>query len=68
MTLHGSMGHVAGCRHRARNVLQHGVGEWVDKVDFGMLDEGTKKRAEVMKENLVELGRQSGYVGFAHPD
>lgn len=25
MTLHGSMGHVAGSKHRARNVLQHGI-------------------------------------------
>ncbi|PTB68976.1 hypothetical protein BBK36DRAFT_1192626 [Trichoderma citrinoviride] len=27
-TLHGSVGHVGGSRLRARNVLQHGVGDW----------------------------------------
>ncbi|KAK0382741.1 hypothetical protein NLU13_9837 [Sarocladium strictum] len=27
-TLHGSVGHVNGSKHRARNVLQHGVGDW----------------------------------------
>jgi hypothetical protein len=68
MTLHGSMGHIKGSDHRARNVLQHGVGEWVDKVDFANLPENTKKRAEGMKERLVKMGRDSGEVGYAHPD
>ena len=27
----------------------NGVGEWVDKVDFGDLSEGTKERAESMR-------------------
>lgn len=42
MTLHGSVSCVAvatgagaGSTKRARNVLQHGVGEWVDGCDFG---------------------------------
>jgi hypothetical protein len=39
MTLHGSMGHVDGSRLRARNVLQHGVGEWVGEIDFSGLGE-----------------------------
>ncbi|KAJ1324808.1 EEF1A N-terminal glycine/lysine methyltransferase [Microdochium nivale] len=34
MSLHGSVGHVAGGKLRARNVLQHGVGEWIDQCDF----------------------------------
>merc|ERR1711881_340779 len=68
MTLHGSMGHVKGSALRARNVLQHGVGEWVDKVDFGALEEKTRARAEGMRERLVKMGRESGDVGFAHPD
>jgi nicotinamide N-methyltransferase len=68
MTLHGSMGHVKGSSLRARNVLQHGVGEWVDKVDFAELPEGTKKRAEGMRQRLVQMGRENGEVGFSHPD
>ncbi|KIW09556.1 uncharacterized protein PV09_00429 [Verruconis gallopava] len=68
MTLHGSVGHVKGSSHRARNVLQHGVGEWVDKVDFDGLSERTRQRAESMRARLVTLGRESGDVGYAHPD
>jgi hypothetical protein len=68
MTLHGSMGHVKGSALRARNVLQHGVGEWVDKVDFRDLGEETRTRAEGMRKRLVQMGRESGNVGFAHPD
>jgi len=68
MTLHGSVGLVKGSRLRARNVLQHGVGEWVDMVDFKELDGGTRQRAESMRERLVKLGRESGDVGFAHED
>ncbi|KAK4100481.1 hypothetical protein N658DRAFT_497224 [Parathielavia hyrcaniae] len=62
MTLHGSVGrHVRGSRERARNVLQHGVGEWVDRCDFSALGEGNKerKRAEGMRRRLVELGREN---------
>ncbi|KZF19121.1 hypothetical protein L228DRAFT_201358, partial [Xylona heveae TC161] len=33
-TLHGSVGVLAGGDTRARNVLQHGVGEWVDRISF----------------------------------
>ncbi|KAF2756188.1 phytanoyl-CoA dioxygenase family protein [Pseudovirgaria hyperparasitica] len=68
MTLHGSMGHVKGSRHRARNVLQHGCGEWVDECDFGGLEEGISKRAELMREKLVVLGREGGEVGFSQDD
>ena len=66
MTLHGSMGHVGGSKLRARNVLQHGIGEWVDKIDLSGLGEEEKKRAEGMRERLVKLGRESGGdVGFS---
>jgi hypothetical protein len=41
MTLHGSVGHVNGGVSRARNVLQHGVGEWVERgPDVGYSLEG----------------------------
>ncbi|EON66521.1 hypothetical protein W97_05766 [Coniosporium apollinis CBS 100218] len=64
MTLHGSIGHVGGSKARARNVLQHGIGEWVEQIDFGSLDEPTRKRAEGMRKRLVEMGTSSGNVGF----
>ncbi|KAK4110983.1 hypothetical protein N656DRAFT_189218 [Canariomyces notabilis] len=60
MTLHGSVGHVSGSRERARNVLQHGVGEWVDKCDFSGLGDGEEReRAERMRRRLVEMGREN---------
>ncbi|KAL2260063.1 hypothetical protein VTK26DRAFT_6048 [Humicola hyalothermophila] len=60
MTLHGSVGHVRGSRERARNVLQHGVGEWVDRCDFSALGDGAeRKRAEAMRKRLIELGREN---------
>ncbi|KAF2123476.1 hypothetical protein P153DRAFT_303891 [Dothidotthia symphoricarpi CBS 119687] len=61
MTLHGSMG-TGG--QRARNVLQHGVGEWVGGCDFTALEEGCQGRAEGMRDRLVVLGSGSGDVGF----
>ncbi|KAK4044328.1 hypothetical protein C8A01DRAFT_42989 [Parachaetomium inaequale] len=68
MTLHGSVGHVQGSRERARNVLQHGVGEWVDRCDFQGLGEGRERRtAEGMRRRLVQLGRENEGrdVGFS---
>ncbi|RDL41760.1 Phytanoyl-CoA dioxygenase [Venustampulla echinocandica] len=60
MTLHGSMGHVEGSNLRARNVLQHGIGEWVGQIDLSGLDEGERKRAEGMRERLVKMGSHTG--------
>ncbi|KAH9885497.1 hypothetical protein F4778DRAFT_504360 [Xylariomycetidae sp. FL2044] len=40
LSLHGSVGHVGGGGSRARNVLQHGVGEWVGRCDFSGLGLG----------------------------
>ncbi|KAK3303241.1 uncharacterized protein B0T15DRAFT_486725 [Chaetomium strumarium] len=60
MTLHGSVGHVEGSQERARNVLQHGVGDWVDRCDFSVLGEGKERRtAEGMRRRLVQLGREN---------
>ncbi|KXJ89776.1 hypothetical protein Micbo1qcDRAFT_165131 [Microdochium bolleyi] len=74
MSLHGSVGHVAGGKLRARNVLQHGVGEWVDQCDFRGAFSGSSgpneaerqlARAEKMRDKLVKLGRESGDVGYS---
>ena len=56
MTLHGSVGLAGHGTERARQVLQHAVGEWVDRAQFSM--EGPKgERAEAMRKRLVEMGR-----------
>jgi hypothetical protein len=65
MTLHGSMGHAEGSRLRARNVLQHGIGEWVQDIDLSGLGEEERKRAEGMRQRLVKLGADSGDVGYS---
>ncbi|KAH8592466.1 phytanoyl-CoA dioxygenase [Bisporella sp. PMI_857] len=65
MTLHGSMGHVGGSRLRARNVLQHGIGEWVGKLDLSALSEEERRRAEAMRERLVKMGAENQDVGFS---
>ncbi|KAI1480924.1 hypothetical protein F4774DRAFT_376479 [Daldinia eschscholtzii] len=65
LSLHGSVGHVAGGKLRARNVLQHGVGNWVDKCDFSHLNEKQRARAEGMRARLVKLGSESGDVGYS---
>ncbi|KZM20333.1 uncharacterized protein EKO05_0007014 [Ascochyta rabiei] len=68
LTLHGSIGTVAAGGERARNVLQHGVGEWAKEDDFGELEPEMRARATWMRERLVKLGSQSGDVGFFSKD
>lgn len=65
MTLHGSAGHVNGSALRARNVLQHGLKDWVDRVDLGALGERERRRAEHMREMLVNMGQEAGEVGYS---
>lgn len=70
MTLHGSIGHVAGGKTRARNVLQHGTGDWVDRCRFdGLESEMMMNKAERMRRRLVHLGRtENGARGFSQED
>lgn len=69
MTLHGSVGSRRAGTARARNVLQHGVGEWAGTEGFeGLQDRETRERAEVMRKRLCELGGRSGDVGFFAKD
>ncbi|KAG9765025.1 phytanoyl-CoA dioxygenase family protein, partial [Aureobasidium melanogenum] len=71
MTLHGSMGIVGADPARARNVLQHGVGAWVDRCDFSKLqdqadDQQLSTLAQDMRNRLVTMG--SGQVlNFSQP-
>lgn len=65
MTLHGSMGHVGGRKLRARNVLQHGVRDWVGKVDLRHLNDQERERAGAMKRRLLKMGEESGEVGYS---
>ncbi|KAK1957508.1 phytanoyl-CoA dioxygenase [Colletotrichum sublineola] len=65
MTLHGSAGHVKGSTLRARNVLQHGLKGWVNKVDLGVLGEKERARAENMRRMLVKMGQEAGEVGYS---
>lgn len=43
MTLHESLER-SGEENRARNVLQHEIGEWVERCDFSNMDECIGKR------------------------
>ena len=55
MTLHGSVGR-SGCGdERARQVLQHGVGEWIGRAEF-QVQGGNGVEAEEMRRRLVEMG------------
>lgn len=67
VTVHGTMGHVLGGNTNARNVLQHGIGSWVDQIDLSIIkDEEDRRVAEGMKERLIRMGRESGdNVGYS---
>ncbi|KAF1809276.1 phytanoyl-CoA dioxygenase [Eremomyces bilateralis CBS 781.70] len=68
MTLHGSIGHVKGSSARAQNVLQHGVGAWVDECRFDDLPEGLKNRANGMRARLHQMGSDNPNVGYSQDD
>lgn len=68
MTLHGSIGTTAAGTERARNVLQHGVGEWAKSWNMEDFDKDMKARAKQMRERLVDMGEKSGDVGFYSRD
>jgi len=58
MTLHGSVGLYGHSDERAKNVLQHGVSDWVNRDDapFDELRGTCRARAEGMRLRLVEMG------------
>lgn len=67
MTLHGTMSRADKAEERARNVLQHGVGEWVEQCDFSELDPQVKTLAEGMRKRLVEMGKGRP-IEYSQPD
>ncbi|QSZ29744.1 hypothetical protein DSL72_004261 [Monilinia vaccinii-corymbosi] len=64
-TLHGSVGHKKGKRLRARNVLQHGLREWVSEINLDVLDKEERRRANAMRERLLKLAEENGEVGYS---
>jgi hypothetical protein len=69
MTLHGCIGSTRGDGSRARNVLQHGIGEWVKPYAFEDAEgEEWTGRARQMREELVRMGDRAGDVGFFSKD
>jgi len=68
MTLHGTMGRVGEDPARARNVLQHGVGSWVEECDFSQLDDSLKRRAEGMRDRLLDMGKANTGVTYSQVD
>lgn len=56
MTLHGSVGLAGHGTERARQVLQHAVGDWVDRADFTFIEGSRGARAEAMRKRLMAMG------------
>ena len=56
MTLHGTMGIAGTDTARARNILQHGIGNWASKADFSDLSGDTRELAEGMQKRLIAMG------------
>ncbi|EMC97438.1 hypothetical protein BAUCODRAFT_452436 [Baudoinia panamericana UAMH 10762] len=67
MTLHGTMGLRGADPARARNILQHGVGDWAADCDFGDLPGGMAALAKGMQESLIQMGTERD-VGFSQVD
>ena len=67
MTLHGTMGIVGTDKARARNILQHGIGDWAAKADFNELSKDMRELAKGMQERLIDMGN-GGDVGYSQAD
>lgn len=55
LTLHGSVGLAGHGDVRARQVLQHGIGDWIERAHFGS-DGSRMERAKAMRKRLVAMG------------
>jgi len=67
MTLHGTMGLTGADPARARNILQHGIGEWAAQCDFSDLPGDIAALAKGMQGRLMAMGSGKD-VGFSQPD
>lgn len=67
MTLHGTMGIAGSDPARARNILQHGIGDWAAEADFSGLSGNMAMLASGMQRRLLEVGK-GGNVGFSQVD
>lgn len=67
MTLHGSMGMRSADPDRARNILQHGIGDWTARCDFSGLPAPMSQTAQKMQAALLEMGGGSE-LGFCQTD
>ena len=68
MTLHGSVGLKGYGDERGRQVLQHGVGDWIVREDAAFSNiqhEGKKLRAQKMRDALIEMGKGREDVGYS---
>ena len=74
MTVHGSVGYVGGRAERARNVLQHGVGEWAATCGFEGLEdfergdiapEGEKGGRKRKSRREVAMGMRDRLIAMA---
>ena len=64
LTLHGSVGLAGHGTERARQVLQHAIGEWVARADFPQMEGQKGERAEAMRQRLMALGKGDD-LGFS---
>jgi hypothetical protein len=64
MTLHGSVGLAGHSNERARQVLQHAVGDWVDRAKFDNPESNITSRAEAMRHRLIAMGKGEG-LGYS---
>lgn len=52
ITLHGSYGHVKYGESRAKGILQHGVGDWIEKL------ETEETNLQMLRDKLIELSNK----------
>lgn len=67
LTLHGTIGLTGADPARARNILQHGIGEWAAKCDFSELGGDMAVLAEGVQRRLIAMGSGDD-VGFSQAD
>lgn len=61
------MGLTSGDPSRARNILQHGIGEWASECNFNDLPGDMAELAKGMQKRLIAMGTGSN-CGFSQSD